>query len=115
MTASKLVLGTVAASAFWLSAAQATTIINRDPSAHNLRIVEGDQERVVTAEPSQQLDELCSSSCSLFFDDDPDAYEIAAGDIVSIEDGELYYEEPSALPEAPSMPADANNYGPANQ
>lgn len=99
MAASKLMTGAAAvASMFLISAAQATTIINRDSTVHNLRIVEGDQERIVNAEPSQQFDDLCASSCSLYFDDDPEAYEIAAGDIVSIEDGQLFFEDPSTQP-----------------
>lgn len=103
MATSKLMLGiAVAASMLLCSSAQATTIINRDSAAHNLRIVEGDQERIVNAEPSQQFDDLCASSCSLYFDDDPEAYEIAAGDIVSIEDGQLFFEDPSTQPDMPA-------------
>lgn len=101
MSAWKLLMGAVAASGLAVSTAQATTIINNDPSVHNMRIVEGDQERIVNAEPSQQLVGLCATTCKLYFDDDPEAYEIAAGDIVSIDDGQLYFEDASVRPAAP--------------
>jgi hypothetical protein len=105
MTIFKLTSG-VAASVFLVTAAYATTIINRDSAAHSLRIVEGGQERIVNAEPSQQFDDLCASSCSLYFDGDPEAYEIAAGDIVSIEDGQLFFEDPATLPDRATEPAE---------
>lgn len=98
MTVIKLMSGVAVSSVLMFNPAHATTIINRDTAAHNLRIVEGGQERVVKAEPSQQFDDLCASSCSLYFNDDPEAYEIAAGDIVSIEDGQLFFEDPSSQP-----------------
>lgn len=101
MTALKLLMGAVAVGGFTLGAANATTIVNNDPSVHNMRIVEGDQERVINAEPSQQLVGMCATSCKLYFDDDPDAYEIAAGDIVSIDDGQLYFEDASPSRAAP--------------
>jgi len=94
MTVLRAMFSAIGASVLWLSAAQATTLINRDGSVHNLRIVEGAQERTIKAEPLQQFDDLCASSCRLYFDDDPEAYEIAAGDIVSIEDGQLFFEDP---------------------
>lgn len=101
MTVIKLMSGVAVSSVLLFNPAHATTIINRDAAAHNLRIVEGGQERVVRAEPSQQFDALCSSSCSLYFNDDPEAYEIAAGDIVSIEDGQLFFEDPSPESDEP--------------
>lgn len=104
MTAFRLLMGAVAATGLAVTSAEATTIVNNDPSVHNMRIVEGDQERVVKAEPSQQLVGLCATTCKLYFDDDPEAYEIAAGDIVSIDDGQLYFEDASVRPAAPKTP-----------
>lgn len=104
MIAFRLMAGAVAAGVLSFSAVQAATIINRDTSAHTLRVVEGDQEKTIRAEPSQRLDGLCASSCSLYFDDDPEAYDIAAGDIVSIEDGQLFFEDPELEPDPPTQP-----------
>lgn len=110
MIALRLLLGAVAASGLAVTTADATTIINNDPSVHNMRIVEGDQERVVNAEPSQQLVGLCATTCKLYFNDDPEAYAIAAGDIVSIDDGQLYFEDTSIRPAAPKA-----QYAPVEQ
>jgi len=94
-------MGAVATNALALATAGATTVINNDPFVHRMRIVEDDRERVVDVEPSQQLVGLCASTCKLYFDDDPDAYEIAAGDIVSIDDDQLYFEDVSIRRVAP--------------
>lgn len=81
------------------SSVEALTIVNRDARTHVLRIIEGDNQRVVRLEPSQQAGGLCSSNCNVNVDDDPAGYLVAAGDVLSIQEGELLVaDEPSDEP-----------------
>jgi hypothetical protein len=53
---------------------EALTVVNRDAQAHVLRIIEGDEEREVSLQPSEQADGLCSAICDVIVDDSLASY-----------------------------------------
>lgn len=76
----------------------ASSITNRDRADYRVSLVE---DSVVTEHilaPSETLSSTCAESCVLHLNRDPghDGYRIEATDVVSIEDGYLYYDAPPA-------------------
>lgn len=74
------------------SSVQATALTNRDATSHHVTIRENGAEKIMTIEASQEVKDLCSSTCELYLNDDPDPYELASADVLRIEGGQLYYE-----------------------
>jgi hypothetical protein len=59
--------------------------------------------------PSQTLNGICAKGCTIRLNDsEDDEYLLEANDVVSIEDGSLYYEGP----DTPAQPAPAPATGP---
>ncbi len=103
LTASSMVAIVSAASA------DAASVINRDQHTYTMRIAEGDQEREITLAPNQQLEDICSSSCTVLLGDDPEPYEIAFADELAIQDGQLSLDE--NVPENAQEEADEEQQG----
>ena len=86
------------------SAAHAASITNRDDQEHKVTIIEGDTKTDHVLKPSQVLNDICAKGCTIRLnDDEDDEYELAANDVVSIEEDSLYYDNP----DTPAAPAPA--------
>ena len=86
------------------TAAHAVSITNRDDQDHKVTIVEGDTKTEHVLKPSQVLNGICGKGCTVHLDDDEEEeYQLESEDVVSIEEGSLYYD----TPETPAGPAPA--------
>ena len=75
------------------TAAHAVTITNRDDQDHKLTVVEGEARTDHVLKPSQVLNGICAKGCTVHLDDDEEEeYQLEAEDVVSIEEGALYYD-----------------------
>jgi len=85
-------------------AAHAVSITNRDDQDHKVTIVEGDTKTEHVLKPMQTLSGICAKGCTVHLDDDEEEeYQLESEDVVSIEEGSLYYD----TPETPAGPAPA--------
>jgi hypothetical protein len=76
-------------------AADAASITNRDTKDVKVTISEGETTTEHTIRPTEVLEKVCMSGCIIRLDDgEEDEYEVEAEDIVSVEDGFLYYDGP---------------------
>lgn len=83
------------------------SVTNRDDKDHKLTIIEGDKKQDFTLKPNQVLENICAQGCVLRLNDsEDDEYQLEPKDIVSIEDGYLYYDnqEGETPPEPPKKP-----------
>ena len=77
------------------TAAHAVSITNRDDQDHKVTIIEGDTKADHVLKPSQVLNGICAKGCTVRLnDDEEDEYQLEADDVVSIEEGSLYYDKP---------------------
>jgi hypothetical protein len=91
------------------TAAHAVSITNRDEQDHKVTVIEGDATADHVLKPSQTLNGICAKGCTIRLNDsEDDEYLLEASDVVSIEDGSLYYEGP----DTPAQPAPAPATGP---
>ena len=87
------------------TAAHAVSITNRDELDHKLTVIEGNAKADHVLKPSQTLNGICAKGCTIRLNDIDDAeYELEGNDVVSIEDGNLYYDGPDTA--AVQLPAD---------
>jgi hypothetical protein len=90
------------------TAAHAASITNRDEVDRKVTIIEGDRTTDHVLQPSQALNDVCAKGCTIRLDDgEDDEYMLEADDVVSIEDGSLYYDRPDA-PAAPAAPPEGS-------
>lgn len=86
------------------TAAHAGSITNRDERDHRVTVIEGDTRAEHMLKPSQTLTDVCVKGCTIRMNNsEDDAYRLTADDVVSIEDGTVYYEGPDAS-SGPSLP-----------
>jgi len=81
----------------------ASSIKNRDGHDYKVEVVEGNATNVHILRPSAILEGVCSKGCVIRLNDnEKDQYELRGSEVVSIEDGYLYYDGPpaSAVPKA---------------
>ena len=90
-----------------VDSAGAVSITNRDDKDHKLTIIEGEAKVDHTLKSTAMLEGVCLKGCVIRLNDsDSDEYELEGTEIVSIEDGYLYYDGPDTPAEAaPSEPA----------
>ena len=89
------------------TAAHAVSITNRDDQDHKVTIVEGDTKTEHVLKPSQVLNGICAKGCTVHLnDDEEEEYQLEADDVVSIEEGNLYYDN-ADTPAGPAAPAPA--------
>ena len=82
-----------------MSPAEAATVTNRDAKEYKLTVLEGDKAQHHVLKPSAVLPDLCPKGCIVRLNDsENDEYELEGTEIVSIEDGYLYYDVPDAIP-----------------
>lgn len=86
------------------SPALATSITNRDDREHKITIIEAGGTKDHTLAPQAVLDGVCMAGCvARLNDSDNDEYELDGNEVVSIEEGYLYYDGPDApAAEAPA-------------
>jgi hypothetical protein len=73
--------------------APTATITNRDDRDHKISIIEGDVTKDHVLKPNDTLKDVCAKGCVLRLNDsDDDEYQLEPTDVVSIEDGMLYYD-----------------------
>ena len=98
----------VATAVIAVGPAQAATVTNRDAKDYKLTVLEGDKAQHLTLKPSAVLQDVCPKGCIVRLNDsENDEYELEGTEIVSIEDGYLYYDVPDASPGAPGGAAGA--------
>jgi hypothetical protein len=88
--------------------ANAVSVTNRDDKEQKIQIVEGDVKKDHTLKPAAVLDGVCLKGCVIRLNDnDNDEYELDGSEVVTIEDGYLYYDGPDAPPTPPAATAPA--------
>ncbi len=86
-----LTLATIALLAF-SPAAFGISLTNRDSANQKLIVIEGDKQSEILIKPGEKL-ELCPKSCVIKLPDGED-YEFDGGEIVSLEEGLLFLDNP---------------------
>ena len=87
------------------TAAHAVSITNRDEHDHKVTVIEGNAKADHVLKPSQALNGICAKGCTIRLNDtEDDEYQLEANDVVSIEDGSLFYDGPDTA--AVQLPAD---------
>jgi hypothetical protein len=87
----------------WSPLARASSLTNRDDKDHKVTIIEERAAKDQVLKPSAALEGICLKGCVVRLDDSKnDDYELQSSDVVSVEDGHLYYDGPplSAVPKA---------------
>jgi hypothetical protein len=93
----RVLLTGVSAIMLTMTAASAATLTNRDQREHKVTVIEGESKKDHTLKPQQALDGICPKECILRLNDsEDDEYQIEPDDLVSIEEGNLYYDSPEA-------------------
>ena len=86
--------------------AAAVSVTNRDDKEHRITVLEEDGSKKIehVLKPNQVLENICLKGCIIRLNDsEEDEYELVEGtEVVSIEDGYLYYDQPEDTPAAPS-------------
>ena len=79
------------------AAALALSLVNRDDHDHKVTIVEGPRSTDHVLKPDAVIENVCLKGCVIRLNDsDEDEYELDGNEVVSIEDGHLYYDSPDA-------------------
>ena len=87
----------VAAAAFGAEAAAEVSLTNRDDRDYQITIVEGTNSQDHTLAPAAVLEGICPKGCVIRLNDnEDDEYELEGNEVVSIEEGYLYYDGPDA-------------------
>ena len=72
---------------------------------YKVTIIEGEAKTDHVLKPSQTLSDVCLKGCTIRVNgNEDDEYRLTGGDVVSIEDGTVYYDAPET-PEDPASPA----------
>ena len=94
------------------TAAHAVSITNRDERDHRVTVIEGEAAAEHVLKPSQTLTDICLKGCTIRMNNgEDDAYRLTATDVVSIEDGTVYYEGADASAGPPTPPAPSKRPG----
>ena len=98
-----LIPASTAAALLLTTAAQAVSVTNRDSQDHKVTVIEGDSKVDHVLKPDAILQDVCQKGCLMRLDDSSeDPYELEGSEVTSIEDGQLYDDEPEAPAEPPS-------------
>ena len=94
----------------WPSPTLAASVTNRDHKVYMVTIIEGEAKQDHVLKPSLVLEGVCQKGCVIrFTDSENDEYKLDGSELVSIEDGVLYYDGPAA--DAASGVGDAGQLG----
>ncbi len=81
----------------WPSPTLAASVTNRDHKVYMVTIIEGEAKQDHVLKPSLVLEGVCQKGCVIrFTDSENDEYKLDGSELVSIEDGVLYYDGPAA-------------------
>ena len=103
MRTSTVIAVTATTALLWVPSARASTVTNRDGKDHKVSVIAGGTAKDHVLRPSAALEGICKTGCVIRLNDSTkDEYELQGSDVVSIEDGYLYYDGPpaSAVPKA---------------
>lgn len=76
------------------SQAQALQLTNRDTAEHKIALTEPSGAQEVVIKPSQVIDGLCKAGCTMKMSDGEE-YEFDGNEVVSIEEGLMFLDEPA--------------------
>lgn len=88
-----------------VSAQAAVTITNRDDKEQKITVIEnnGAKKTDHVMKPNQVLEGICAAGCVIRLNDsEEDEYELDGKEVVSIEEGFLYYDGPETPAETPT-------------
>ena len=103
MVSNMVVTVSLSVALIWSPIAYASSIKNRDDKDYKVSVIEGNATNVHILRPSASLEGVCQKGCVIRLNDsENDEYELKGSEVVSIEDGYLYYDGPpaSAVPKA---------------
>ncbi len=90
------------------AAAQAISVSNRDDKEHKLTVIEGEVKTDHALRANAALENICMKGCVVRLNDsENDEYELEGTEVVSIEDGYLYYDGPESPTDQPPAGAPA--------
>ncbi len=105
-----LMVGVVIA-ALGAEAAAAVSLTNRDDRQHKVTVIEGERSQDHTLAPSAVLEGICLKGCVIRLNDsEDDEYELEGNEVVSIEEGFVYYDGPD-VPEQPAPGGEGEGAG----
>lgn len=85
------------------SAASAVTITNRGDKEMKVSIIEGASKQDTILAAGKVLDGVCQKGCIIRLNDsENDEYELEGSEVVSVEEGFLYYDGPAAQSAPPN-------------
>lgn len=88
------------------ASAEAITVTNRDDKEYKLTVIEGDVKKDLTLAPASVQENICMKGCIVRLNDsENDEYELEGTEVVSIEDGYLYYDGPETPADQPPAAA----------
>jgi hypothetical protein len=97
-----LAISTIAA-LLMTSAASAVTITNRGDKEIKLSVIEGSAKQDQVLAIGKVLEGVCQKGCIIRLNDsESDEYELEGSEVVSVEEGFLYYDGPDAVGAPPS-------------
>src|SRR5205085_1152024 len=83
----------------WSPLAHASSLTNRDDKDYKVTVIEGGVTKDQVLKPSAALEGICLKGCVVRLNDsENDDYELQGSDVVSLEDGHLYYDGPPPSP-----------------
>ena len=89
-----------------VTSASAITVTNRDDKEHKITVIEGEAKKDHPLAANASLENICMKGCVVRLNDsENDEYELEGTEVVSIEDGYLYYDGPETPEQAPAAPA----------
>ena len=89
----KTLLSAALAAVLFAGSAQAVTITNRDAQEHKLTVFEGEDQRDVMIKPNETIQNICKTMCGVRVNDDENnEFQIDENELVSIEEGSLYFD-----------------------
>lgn len=93
MTRSLLLVACLSLAA--VSPAQALKLTNRDPSDQKITVQENNGSREQVVKPSESVEAFCTAGCTIKMQNGEE-YEFDGNEIVSIEEGLIFLDEPAA-------------------
>ncbi len=88
------------------TSASAISITNRDDKDHKITVIEGETKTDHALKAAAVIENICLKGCVVRLNDsENDEYELEGTEVVSIEDGYLYYDGPDAPAETTPTPA----------
>ncbi len=76
------------------SQAEALQLTNRDTAEHKIALTEGGSTQDLLIKPSQVIDGICKAGCTMKTPDGEE-YEFDGNEVVSIEEGLMFLDEPA--------------------